>query len=118
MPRARAATARARARSAPPARKKPSRAAHARSKAPRRGARRSAASLAAAFLGARQVYFLGGDEGGRVALYRGLPYDLPLGIELYSERRLEPGPGRLAPAERQDAVTDHELRSEDDAARR
>ena len=27
----------------------------------------------------RQVYFLGTDEGGRVALYRGLPYDLPWG---------------------------------------
>ncbi len=33
----------------------------------------------------RQVYFLGMDEGGRVTLYRGLPYDLPLGVELYSE---------------------------------
>ena len=35
---------------------------------------------------ARQVYFLGTDDGGRVALYRGLPYDLPLGIDLYSEQ--------------------------------
>ena len=35
---------------------------------------------------ARQIYFLGTDEGGRVALYRGLPYELPLGINLYSEQ--------------------------------
>ena len=30
---------------------------------------------------ARQVYFLGTDEDGRVAVYRGLPYDLPFGVE-------------------------------------
>ena len=36
-----------------------------------------------AWYGLRQVYFLGIDEGGRVSLYRGLPYDLPLGISLY-----------------------------------
>ena len=35
--------------------------------------------------GFTSVYFLGTDSGGRVALYRGLPYDLPLGIKLYSE---------------------------------
>src|SRR5688500_14753882 len=39
----------------------------------------------AAVLGARQVYFLGTDEGGRLALYRGLPYELPLEVSLYSE---------------------------------
>ena len=33
-----------------------------------------------------------------MALYRGLPYDLPFGIELYSEQLLEPGPARLAAA--------------------
>ena len=48
------------------------------------------AAVAAVLVGgvflARQVYFLGTDEDGRVALYRGLPYDLPFGIELYSEQ--------------------------------
>ena len=39
----------------------------------------------AAVLGARQIYFLGTDEGGRLALYRGLPYELPLDIALYNE---------------------------------
>src|SRR6266545_6665402 len=34
---------------------------------------------AAAWYGSRQIHFLGIDEGGRVALYRGLPYDLPFG---------------------------------------
>ena len=44
-----------------------------------------AAIVLGAWLGARQVYFLGTDEGGRLTLYRGLPYDLPFGVELYSE---------------------------------
>ena len=35
---------------------------------------------------ARQVYFVGTDDAGLVTLYRGLPYDLPLGMELYSEQ--------------------------------
>jgi serine/threonine protein phosphatase PrpC len=71
---------------------------------------------AGAVYGARQVYFLGVDEGGRLALYRGLPYDLPLGIELYSEVNSAPVQASSVPSDRQASVTDHELRSEDDAA--
>ncbi|MGZ5358122.1 MAG: Stp1/IreP family PP2C-type Ser/Thr phosphatase [Solirubrobacterales bacterium] len=63
----------------------------------------------------RQVYFLGTDEAGRVALYRGLPYDLPLGIELYSEQEsIGVQASGLSP-ERQEVVTEHKLRSSDDA---
>ena len=74
-----------------------------------------AAVLAGAYLGARQVYFLGVDEGGRVALYRGLPYDLPLEINLYSEVYSVPIQADAVPEDRRDSVTDHELRSRDDA---
>ena len=69
----------------------------------------------AAVLGARSVYFLGIDEGGRVALYRGLPYELPLGINLYTEVSSEPFQAASVPEERQDEVTDHTLRGRDDA---
>jgi serine/threonine protein phosphatase PrpC len=69
----------------------------------------------AAVFGARQVYFLGGDEGGRVAIYRGLPYDLPFGIELYSEVSSSPIQVASLPEEDQRLVVDHELRSENDA---
>jgi serine/threonine protein phosphatase PrpC len=69
----------------------------------------------AAVYGARQVYFLGVDEGGRMALYRGLPYDLPFGIELYDERYSSPVQFDSLPPELQSSVTDHELRSRDDA---
>ena len=43
-----------------------------------------------AWYGNRQVWFLGTDDAGRVALYRGLPYELPFGIELYEERYASP----------------------------
>ena len=87
----------------------------------RRGLRIAAvvAAVAAVLVGgvflARQVYFLGTDEDGRVALYRGLPYDLPFGIELYSEQlSIGVQAASLSP-ERQEVVTEHKLRSKDDA---
>lgn len=69
----------------------------------------------AAWLGARQVWFLGTDPGGRVALYRGLPYELPLGVELYSERYALPIQTDSLPPRRREAVTGHDLRSRADA---
>ena len=71
--------------------------------------------VAAGIFGARQVYFLGTDEGGRLALYRGLPYDLPLDVELYSEVTSSPTRVVSLPEDRRDEATDHELRSHDDA---
>ncbi|MCB0830211.1 MAG: Stp1/IreP family PP2C-type Ser/Thr phosphatase, partial [Solirubrobacterales bacterium] len=35
------------------------------------------------FVATRQAWFLGTDPAGRVALYSGLPYELPFGIDLY-----------------------------------
>ena len=97
-------------RSAPPSRRaaagSPSRSSPART--PRRrwpraaaqgrrpAARRSRAIGVGAVLGARQVWFLGTDDDGRIALYRGLPYDLPFGIELYSRGLLDPDHARGA----------------------
>jgi serine/threonine protein phosphatase PrpC len=70
---------------------------------------------ALAVWGARQIYFLGSDSGGRLALYRGLPYDLPLGINLYSEVYAAPVQVNSVPAGRRDSATDHTLRFHDDA---
>ncbi len=53
-----------------------------------------AAVAAGLAIGARQVYFVGTDDAGLVTLYRGLPYDLPLGIELYSEQYASSVPAR------------------------
>ena len=71
--------------------------------------------LVAGFVATRQVYFLGTDEGGRLALFRGLPYDLPLNIELYSEVTSTPTLVASLPEDRRDEATGHDLRSRDDA---
>jgi protein phosphatase len=80
----------------------------------------AAAILAAiafgAWYGNRQVWFLGTDSGGRVALYRGLPYELPLGINLYEERYASPIQTGSLSGKRREAVTGHDLRSRSDAA--
>jgi PPM family protein phosphatase len=68
------------------------------------------------FLAVRSVYFLGTDNQGNVALYRGLPYTLPLGISLYSEQYSIPVQEGTLSEERQKLVTGHEWRSKGDAA--
>ncbi|HEY2480090.1 MAG TPA: Stp1/IreP family PP2C-type Ser/Thr phosphatase [Solirubrobacterales bacterium] len=93
----------------------------------RRRVKRAAAALAAlvviaaivfgATYGLRHVWFLGTDDAGRVALYRGVPYELPFGIKLYSERYAAPVQTAVLPERRKDAVTGHGLRSRDDAAK-
>ncbi|MQA76083.1 MAG: Stp1/IreP family PP2C-type Ser/Thr phosphatase [Solirubrobacterales bacterium] len=75
-----------------------------------------AAIVVGAWLGSRQVYFLGIDDAGQVALYRGLPYVLPFDLELYSDVQSATVPADLLPTDRRDEATDHELRSHDDAA--
>ena len=94
-------------------------------KSPRRGLRNVAKLLAAAAIlaavvfgawyGNRQVWFLGTDDGGRVSLYRGLPYELPFGLTLYEERYPSPVQTDALPRVRRESVTDHDFRSREDA---
>ena len=63
----------------------------------------------------RQVYFVGTNEGGLVTVYRGIPYELPLGINLYEEDYASAMPARAVPAARRARVLDHEWRSREDA---
>ena len=63
----------------------------------------------------RQIWFLGTDGSGRVALYRGAPYELPFGIDLYSQRYATAIQTGSLPPKRQEAVTGHKLRSRSDA---
>jgi protein phosphatase len=65
--------------------------------------------------GLRHAWFLGTDDAGRVTLYRGVPYELPFGIKLYSERYAAPVQTEALPGRRQDAVTGHSVRSHADA---
>jgi serine/threonine protein phosphatase PrpC len=75
----------------------------------------AAAILFGAWYANRQVWFLGTDGAGRVALYRGLPYELPLGIKLYDERYASPIQTEALSGKRRDAVSGHDLRSHEDA---
>jgi protein phosphatase len=70
---------------------------------------------ALAVWGARQIYFLGSDPGGRLALYRGLPYDLPLDVKLYSEVYAAPVQVSSIPSDRRDSAVNHTLRFHADA---
>lgn len=77
------------------------------------------AILVAGAIGARQalrsVYFVGTDESGLITLYRGLPYELPLGIRLYETEYVSGMPARALSEQRRAAVLDHTLRSRRDA---
>jgi serine/threonine protein phosphatase PrpC len=68
-----------------------------------------------AWYGNRQVWFLGTDDGGRVALYRGLPYELPFGVSLYEERYASPVQTDALSHKRREAVVGHDVRSRSDA---
>lgn len=67
------------------------------------------------YAGINSVYFVGTDDQGRVALYKGLPYELPLGVELYRTEYRTGVPAASIPAARREALLDHQLRSHDDA---
>ena len=62
----------------------------------------------------RAVFFLGTDEDGMIAVYRGLPYELPAGIELYSEYSVTGVPAVAVPPARRAQLLDHRLRSRED----
>ena len=67
------------------------------------------------YAASRQVYFVGTNEAGLVTLYRGLPYELPLGVELYEEEYASGVPARAIPRNRRGRVLDHQWRGHGDA---
>jgi len=78
-----------------------------------------AAAVVGLYVGSRQFYFLGTDARGVVALYRGLPYDLPLGIHLYTKEYSSDVPATAIGDRRQRTnLLDHKLRSHGDAITR
>ena len=72
--------------------------------------------LVGLYAGTRQVYFLGTDERGAVSLFRGLPYELPLGLDLYTHEYSSSVPATAIDDRRQRSrLLDHKLRGRDDA---
>jgi hypothetical protein len=77
------------------------------------------AAVVGLWAGSRQFYFLGTDDRGVIALYRGLPYDLPFGIDLYDKEYSSDVPARAIEDRRQrENLLDHKLRSRGDAVTR
>jgi protein phosphatase len=64
----------------------------------------------------RKFWFVGTNDRGQVTLYRGLPYDLPLGVDLYSTEYQSGVPvAAVADARQRKFVLDHHPRSEGDS---
>jgi protein phosphatase len=61
------------------------------------------------------VYFVGSSDDGFVTVYRGLPYDLPAGLNLYSVNYVSGVPVSELPRAQRGLITEHKLRSRDDA---
>jgi PPM family protein phosphatase len=75
------------------------------------------AVCAGLYVGSRQFYFVGTNDRGVVTMYRGLPYDLPLGVDLYEEEYVTAVPAdSIQPARRRERIVDQQLRSRGDAA--
>jgi len=70
--------------------------------------------LLAAFIATQSVYFVGTNDDGFVTLYRGLPYDLPAGVELYTSNFVSGVATKELASPAQETVASHELRSRED----
>jgi PPM family protein phosphatase len=69
-----------------------------------------------AYLALESVYFVGTNSRGLVTLYRGVPYQLPGGIKLYSSEYVTGVSASTLSPTRRRTLLDHSLRSESDAA--
>ena len=67
------------------------------------------------YIANQAVYFVGTDKDGFVTMYRGLPYSLPAGIDLFTPNYVSGVPLDTLPAARRKRLLDHTLRSHDDA---
>jgi serine/threonine protein phosphatase PrpC len=69
-----------------------------------------------AYLALQSVYFIGTNSRGLVTLYRGVPYQLPGSLALYSSDYVSGVSASTLTPERRQTLLDHSLRSEADAA--
>jgi len=69
-----------------------------------------------AWVASRAVFFVAANDRGFVTVYRGLPYDGPVGMSLYERFYTSGVPAAGVPGNRRKAILDHRLRSRTDAA--
>ena len=67
------------------------------------------------YLATRQLYFVGTNSQGIVTIYRGLPYDLPAGVQLYETYFVSGVPASLVPPDRRRNFFNNQLRSQSSA---
>ena len=72
--------------------------------------------LTGAWVATRAVFFVGAEDDRVVTIYRGLPWELPAGIELYSTHYTSGVTLDQVPPSRREAFTENKLRSLDDAS--
>jgi protein phosphatase len=72
--------------------------------------------VAGAYLALQSVYFVGTDQRGLVTIYRGVPFQLPAGVNLYTTTYVSGVSASSLGAARRRKLLDHSLRSESDAA--
>src|SRR3954451_18283420 len=73
------------------------------------------AALGGLYAASRQLYFVGTDSAGTITLYRGVPYELPLGLKLYTDQYESTVPASSLPARQRQNVLNNRLRSRGDA---
>ncbi len=67
------------------------------------------------YFASKAIYFVGADREGFVSVYQGVPYELPLGINLYREDYVSGINLSQLPASERTTITDHRLRARSDA---
>jgi protein phosphatase len=67
------------------------------------------------YLASRQLFFVGTNSDGIVTIYRGFPYDLPLGIPMFEQFYVSGVPISAVPADRRSELLNHQLRSQSSA---
>jgi protein phosphatase len=68
--------------------------------------------LAAAYLASQTVFFLATDSNGLVTVYQGVPYQLPLGINLYTVDYVSGVSASMITPQRRHTLLNHALRTE------
>jgi PPM family protein phosphatase len=71
--------------------------------------------LVGLWIGSRQFWFVGTDDQGVITLYRGVPYELPLGVKLYTDEYQSSVPALSLPTLQRKRILDHQLRGRSDA---
>ncbi|HVS28187.1 MAG TPA: Stp1/IreP family PP2C-type Ser/Thr phosphatase [Solirubrobacteraceae bacterium] len=72
--------------------------------------------LVGGWFASRAVFFVGTSKNGAVTIFRGLPYELPGGLNLYERFYTSPVPATDVPASRRTKLLDQTLRSRSDAS--